>query len=63
MNVRSLIKIYKIWFEWEVMERMVIEKTVRELMFSEEGKDVKKRVTGMQQSIVAGMHIDGICYL
>ncbi|KAH0683321.1 hypothetical protein KY289_021073 [Solanum tuberosum] len=41
---------------------MVIEKTVRELMLSEEGKDVKKRVADMQQSIVSGMQIDGISY-
>ncbi|KAK6792146.1 hypothetical protein RDI58_011227 [Solanum bulbocastanum] len=50
VNVRSLIPIYKIGFEWEVMEKMVIEKTVRKLMLSEEGKDVKKRVADMQHS-------------
>uniref|UniRef100_A0A0V0HCA0 Putative ovule protein n=1 Tax=Solanum chacoense TaxID=4108 RepID=A0A0V0HCA0_SOLCH len=31
VNVRSLIQIYKIGFEWEFMEKMVIEKTVRKL--------------------------------
>lgn len=32
----------------------------KKLMFSEKGKDTKKRVAEVKQSIVAGMQIDGI---
>ncbi|KAG5582784.1 hypothetical protein H5410_053411 [Solanum commersonii] len=59
VNARYLSQIYKVGFELEVMERTVIEKTIRKLMLSEEGKDVKKRVVDMKQNIVAAMHIDG----
>ena len=62
VNVRSLIQIYKIGFQWEVMESTVIEKTVRKLMLSEERKDVKKKVADMQHSIVSGVQIDGISH-
>ncbi|XP_049400348.1 UDP-glycosyltransferase 76E1 isoform X16 [Solanum stenotomum] len=59
VNARYLSQIYKVGFELEVMERTVIEKTIRKLMLSEEGKDVKKRVVDMKQNIVAAMQIDG----
>uniref|UniRef100_M1ARG8 Glycosyltransferase n=1 Tax=Solanum tuberosum TaxID=4113 RepID=M1ARG8_SOLTU len=59
VNARYLSQIYKVGFELEVMERTVIEKTIRKLMLSEEGKDVKKRVIDMKQNIVAAMQIDG----
>ncbi|XP_055808719.1 UDP-glycosyltransferase 76E1-like [Solanum dulcamara] len=59
VNARYLSQIYKVGFELEVIERTIIEKTVRKLMLSEEGKDVKKRVVDMKQNIVAGMHMDG----
>ncbi|KAK4724988.1 hypothetical protein R3W88_027767 [Solanum pinnatisectum] len=59
VNARYLTQIYKVGFELEVNERTVIEKTIRKLMLSEEGKDVKKRVVDMKQNIVAGMQIDG----
>ncbi|XP_049400676.1 UDP-glycosyltransferase 76E1-like [Solanum stenotomum] len=59
VNARYLTQIYKVGFELEVMERTVIEKTIRKLMLSEEGKDVKKRVVDMKQNIVAAMQIDG----
>lgn len=58
VNARYLSQIYKVGFELEVIERTVIEKTIRKLMLSEEGKDVKKRVADMKQKIVAGMQID-----
>ncbi|KAK6778559.1 hypothetical protein RDI58_025277 [Solanum bulbocastanum] len=59
VNARYLTQIYKVGFELEVMERTVIEKTIRKLMLSEEGKDVKKRVVDMKQNIVAAMQIEG----
>ncbi|KAM3287984.1 UDP-glycosyltransferase 76E1 [Capsicum chacoense] len=59
VNARYLSQIYKVGFELEVFERTIIEKTVRKLMLSEEGKDLKKRITDMKQSIVAGMQTDG----
>ncbi|XP_006339277.1 UDP-glucose iridoid glucosyltransferase-like [Solanum tuberosum] len=59
VTARYLSQIYKVGFELEVIERTVIEKTVRKLMLSEEGKDVKKRVVDMKQNIVAAMQIDG----
>ncbi|XP_049400678.1 UDP-glycosyltransferase 76E1-like [Solanum stenotomum] len=59
VNARYLTQIYKVGFELEVMERTVIEKTIRKLMLSEEGKVVKKRVVDMKQNIVAAMQIDG----
>ncbi|KAJ8533908.1 hypothetical protein K7X08_007232 [Anisodus acutangulus] len=55
VNARYLSQIYKVGFELEVIERTVIEKTVRKLMISEEGKDLKKRVVEMKQNIVAGI--------
>ncbi|KAJ8570760.1 hypothetical protein K7X08_037732 [Anisodus acutangulus] len=59
VNARYLSQIYKVGFELEVIERTVIEKTVRKLMLSEEGKDLKKRVVDMKQNIIAGMQTDG----
>ncbi|KAG5582786.1 hypothetical protein H5410_053413 [Solanum commersonii] len=59
VTARYLSQIYKVGFELEVIERTVIEKTVRKLMLGEEGKDLKKRVVDMKQNIVAGMQIDG----
>ncbi|XP_049344243.1 UDP-glycosyltransferase 76E1-like [Solanum verrucosum] len=59
VTARYLSQIYKVGFELEVVERTVIEKTVRKLMLSEEGKDLKKRVVDMKHNIVAGMQIDG----
>ncbi|KAK4724940.1 hypothetical protein R3W88_027719 [Solanum pinnatisectum] len=59
VTARYLSQIYKVGFELEVIERTVIEKAVRKLMLSEEGKDLKKRVVDMKQNIVAGMQIDG----
>ncbi|KAL3326716.1 hypothetical protein AABB24_037419, partial [Solanum stoloniferum] len=59
VNARYLTQIYKVGFELEVMERTVIEKAIRKLMLSEEGKDVKKRVVDMKQNIVAAMQIEG----
>nr|XP_016466961.1 PREDICTED: UDP-glucose iridoid glucosyltransferase-like isoform X1 [Nicotiana tabacum] len=59
VNARYLSQIYKVGLELEATERSVIEKTVRKLMLSEEGKDLKKRVVDMKQKIVAGMQIDG----
>lgn len=59
VNARYLSQIYKVGFELDVIERTVIEKTIRKLMLSEEGKEVKKRVVEMKQNIVAGMQIDG----
>lgn len=62
VNARSLSQIYKVGFELDVIERKVIEKTVRKLMLSEERKDVKKKVADMQHSIVSGVQIDGISH-
>ncbi|CAN4118284.1 unnamed protein product [Withania somnifera] len=59
VNERYLTQIYKVGLELEVIERTVIEKTVRKLILGEEGKDLKKRVVDMKQSIVAGMQTDG----
>ena len=59
VNARYLSQIYKVGLELEAIERTVIEKTIRKLMLSEEGKDVKKRVADTKQKIVAGMQIDG----
>ncbi|XP_004249542.1 UDP-glycosyltransferase 76E1-like [Solanum lycopersicum] len=59
VNARYLSQIYKVGFEIEVIERTVIEKTIRKLMLSEEGENVKKRVVDMKQNIVAAMEIDG----
>ncbi|XP_059296481.1 UDP-glycosyltransferase 76E1-like [Lycium ferocissimum] len=59
VNARYLSQIYKVGLELEVIERTVIEKTVRKLMLSEEGKDLKRRVVEMKQNIVAGMQTDG----
>ncbi|CAN4118283.1 unnamed protein product [Withania somnifera] len=59
VNARYSSQIYKVGLELEVIERTVIEKTVRKLMLGEEGKDLKKRVVDMKQSIVAGMQTDG----
>ncbi|CAN4109727.1 unnamed protein product [Withania somnifera] len=50
VNARYLSQIYKVGFELEVIERTVIEKTVRKLMLSEEGKDLKKRVIDMKKT-------------
>lgn len=59
VNARYLSQIYKVGLELEAAERSVIEKTVRKLMLSEEGKDLKKRIVDMKQKIVTGMQIDG----
>ncbi|XP_059296480.1 UDP-glycosyltransferase 76E1 [Lycium ferocissimum] len=59
VNARYLSQIYKVGLELEVIERTVIEKTVRKLMLSEGGKDLKRRVVEMKQNIVAGMQMDG----
>ncbi|KAK4377615.1 hypothetical protein RND71_003911 [Anisodus tanguticus] len=59
VNARYLSQIYKVGFELEVFERTVIEKTVRKLMLSEEGEDLKKRVVNMKQNIIAGMQTGG----
>ncbi|CAN4109726.1 unnamed protein product [Withania somnifera] len=59
VNARYLSQIYKVGFELEVIERTVIEKTVRKLMLSEEGKDLKKRMVDMKQNIVAAMQTGG----
>nr|GMD15850.1 UDP-glucose iridoid glucosyltransferase-like [Ipomoea batatas] len=62
VTARYLSEVWKVGLEMEVIDRDVVERSVRMMMIGEEGKDMRKRVVDLKQKVESCVEKDGCSY-